>query len=49
MDFEEISKSLQALWQNKPGAVVLLVLGFLVFLFLVIDTWKHKHRRKRPR
>ncbi len=48
MDFYEIFKNLQLLWENKPGAVVLLVLGFVVFLFLVVDTWRHKrHRNKR--
>jgi len=49
MDFDEISQSLKTLWEQKPGAVVLLVLGFFVFVFLVVDTWRHKRRRRRPR
>ena len=49
MDFSEIAKSLQQLWESKPGAVVLLLLGFVVFIFLVVDTWRHKRRDKRPR
>ena len=43
MDFD----GLRDLWEAKPGAVVLLVLGFVVFVFFVVDTWRHrKHRRK---
>ncbi len=49
MDFEEISQSIRALWEQKPGAVLLLILGFLVFVFLVVDTWIHKQRRRKAR
>jgi len=49
MDFEEIFRNLRSLWENKPGAIVLLVLGFVVFVFLVVDTWRHKRRSKKPR
>jgi len=49
MDFSEFSTSFQQLWENKPRAVVLVAVGFVVFLFLVVDTWRHKRRRKRPR
>ena len=41
--------NLQQLWDNKPGAVILLILGFIVFLFLVVDAWRHKRRNKRPK
>jgi hypothetical protein len=45
MDFGE----LRYLWEAKPGAVVLLALGVVLFVFLVIDTWRHRkhHRRRR--
>ena len=49
MNFEEISRSLQQLWENKPGAILLLVLGFLVFVFLVVDARRHKRRRRKPK
>ena len=49
MDLSEVSRSLQQLWEAKPTTIVLLVVGFIVFLFLVIDTWFHRRRRKRPR
>jgi hypothetical protein len=49
MDSNEIFRSLRLLWENKPVAVLLLVMGFFVFVFLVVDAWRHKRRRKRPR
>jgi hypothetical protein len=38
---------LQLLWERKPAAVVLLVLGIVIFVFLVVDTWRHRKHRKR--
>ena len=49
MDFEQISKDFHSIWQNQPLAVVLLIAGFIIFLFLVVDVWVHKRRRKRSR
>jgi hypothetical protein len=46
---DEFTRSLQSLWQNKPGVVILLAVGFVVFVYLVVDAWRHKRRRKRPR
>ena len=43
----EVFQNLQQLWENKPGALVLLVLGFVVFVFLVVDTWRHRKKFKR--
>jgi hypothetical protein len=48
MNFNEIARSLEQLWENKPGMFVLLVLGVVVFIFLVVDAWRHKRRRKGP-
>ena len=48
MQSNDLSTSLQQLWDNKPGAVVLLILGFVVFIFLVVDAWRHKRRKKPP-
>jgi hypothetical protein len=45
----EIARAIQSLWERKPEMVVLLGLGFLVFLLLVVDAWWHKRRRKRRR
>jgi hypothetical protein len=47
MDLNEIWRNFQLLWENKPGSVILLIVGFAVFLFLVVDTWRHKRDRKR--
>lgn len=49
MDLQDSLKSFQVLWQQKPGAVVLLVVGFLIFIFLAVDAWRYKRRRKRPK
>jgi hypothetical protein len=49
MDLSEVARSFRQLWESKPGVIVLLVLGFAGFLYLVVDTWRHKRRRKRPR
>ena len=43
----DLASSIQQLWETKPGAVILLVLGFVVFVFLVVDAWRHKRHRKR--
>ncbi len=49
MDLSDLARGFRQLWENKPGVLVLLVLGFVIFLFLVVDTWRHRRRRKRPR
>jgi hypothetical protein len=48
MELTEMGRNLRLLWEHKPGASVLMVLGVVVFLFLVVDAWRHKRRRKRP-
>jgi uncharacterized iron-regulated membrane protein len=49
MDFAELTRAFRDLLASKPGTIVLLCLGFILFLFLVVDTWRHRRRRKRPR
>ena len=48
MEMTELARNFRLLWEKKPGAMVLTVLGLVVFLFLVVDAWRHKRRRKRP-
>ncbi len=43
----QFSKDLRLLWENKPQVIVLLIVGFLVFVFVVVDAWRHRRRRKR--
>jgi hypothetical protein len=47
MDFDEFARGFHLLWEHKPGAIVLLLLGFFVFIFLVVDAWRHKKRHKK--
>ncbi len=50
MDYSNFSKDMHLLWQTNPEALVLLMLGFFLFLFLVTDAfyYKGKLRRLRP-
>jgi hypothetical protein len=48
MDLSEMIRNVKQIWELNPGAVVLLTLGFLVFIFLVVDAWRHKRRHRRP-
>ena len=47
MDWSQFVKDLHLVWQYKPDVIILLVVGFLIFLFLVVDVWNHKARHKR--
>ncbi len=49
MDSAEVARGLKQLWENRPGTIILLCVGFVGFLVLVVDTWRHRRRRKRPR
>ncbi len=49
MNLREVGRNIQQLWENEPVALVLLLLGFMVFLFIVVDAWRLKRRSKRPR
>jgi hypothetical protein len=49
MDFAELTRAFRDLLESKPGMIILLGVGFILFLFLVVDTWRHRRRRKRPR
>ena len=49
MGLSEIANNLREVWDSKPKTIILLFLGFIGSLILVIDTWQHRRRRKRPR
>jgi hypothetical protein len=52
MNLFAISNSVRQIWEDRPDIVALLVLGFAVFGYVVLDAWryrqrdKHKHQRK---
>ena len=48
MDFDAVSKEFHSFWENQPSAIVLLILGFVIFVFVVVDAWRHKRRRRGP-
>jgi hypothetical protein len=41
----DVFDNLSQLWEVRPGVVLLLGIGFVVFVFLVIDTWRHRKRQ----
>ena len=49
MDWGKIADNLREGWDSHPGILLLLLLGFVGFLYLVIDSWRHRRHRKRPR
>lgn len=46
MNWSQLTSGVKQIWENKPGVIILLVLGFVVFVFIVIDTHKHRQRKK---
>ena len=48
MDLTELARNLRLLWEHNPVALALMALGLVVFLVLVVDTWRHKRRHRRP-
>ncbi|HLH56157.1 MAG TPA: hypothetical protein VKY92_21325 [Verrucomicrobiae bacterium] len=49
MDLDQLSKDFHLIWQSQPVAIILFGLGVLLFIYLVVDAWRHKRRKKRPR
>ena len=45
---DEVTRALQQLWEKESAPIVLLLVGLAVLLFLVINAWRQKRRRKRP-
>lgn len=46
MNWSQLTNGIKQIWENKPGVVVLLVLGFLVFVFIVFDARRHRQRNR---
>ena len=51
MNWPQLTNGIRQIWENKPGVLLLMALGFLVFVFIVVDTWRHRqrHKSKHPR
>jgi hypothetical protein len=51
MNWSQLTSGVKQIWENKPEVVVLLALGFIVFIIIVIDARRHrqKHKNKHPR
>jgi hypothetical protein len=46
MNWAQLTNGIKAIWENKPGVVVLVLLGFVVFIVVVWDTRRHRQRQK---
>ena len=42
----DISDFVSNIWHYKPIVIVLAVAGFIVFIVLVIDTYRHRKKQK---
>jgi hypothetical protein len=47
MNWGGLNESFKAIWEDQPRLLLFLVFGFIVFVFIVGDVWRHKHRRRR--
>ncbi len=46
MNWAQLTNGVKQIWENRPDVVVLLGLGFLVFVFVVWDARRHRRRQK---
>ena len=46
MNWSQLTNGVKQIWENRPGVVVLLGVGFLVFIFIVIDARRHRQKNK---
>lgn len=46
MNWSQLTSGVKQIWENRPGVVVLLGLGFIIFIFIVLDTRSHRKRTK---
>jgi len=44
---EALANFLSDLWHEKPILIVLPVIGLIIFVPLVIDTYRHRKKQKR--
>jgi hypothetical protein len=51
MNWGQLSNGVKQIWDNNPGVIVLIILGFVVFLVIVLDARHHrqKHKGKHPK
>jgi hypothetical protein len=42
----DLSTFVTEIWQHQPIIIVLLIAGFVIFVLLVIDTYRHRKKLK---
>jgi hypothetical protein len=46
MNWSQLTSGVKQIWENRPEVIVLLALGFVVFVIIVLDARSHKKRSK---
>jgi len=51
MNWAQLTNGLKTIWDNNPGVIMLIGLGFVVFVVIVLDARRHrkKHKNKHPK
>jgi putative copper export protein len=51
MNWSQLTNGVKQIWETRPGVVVLLALGFVVFVIIVLDArrQRQKHKNKHPK
>jgi hypothetical protein len=44
--FSDFRELVSEVWQYRPVLIVLLIGGFIIFIMVVIDTYRHRKQRK---
>ena len=42
----DITDFVSDVWHNRPIVIILAVAGFIIFVLLVIDTYRHRKKEK---
>ena len=44
--YSDLSDFISEIWRTKPIIIILAVAGFIIFVPLVIDTYRHRKKQK---
>ena len=46
MHLSGVAEGIKQVWEDRPGIIILLIAVFGVFVFLVVDVWLLKRKRR---
>ena len=47
MNGPNLLTNIKQIWENRPSILLLLAAGFAIFVFIVVDAWLHKRRKRK--